>query len=164
MITSNTGAHAQMSCASYSVLADRSGSGSTDILFGCGSGTLDIYEDCDDGNLKNGDGCSSECQIEFGFECCINGKRILKLSKVHPLSNSLSLEFDKNTFNTTVYFIPVVFMPTISDCSLSHLFDLDVSDGSDSLNSPDVNFTLIEDFLLYLDLYDFVLLNDSLVR
>ena len=54
-------------------------------------------------------------------------------------------------------------MPTISDCSLLHLFDLDVSDGSDSLNSPDVNFTLREDFLLYLDLYNFVLLNESLV-
>ena len=107
MINSNTGAHAQMNCTSYSVLADISGSGSTDKLVGCGSGTLDSYEDCDDGNLKNGDGCSSECQIEFGFECCVNGKRfsanafcllvhacILKLSKVHPLSNSLSSEFD----------------------------------------------------------------------
>ena len=75
MINSNTGAHAQMDCTSYSVLADRSGYGSTNELVGCGNGTLDSYEDCDDGNLENGDGCSSECQIEFGFECCINGKR-----------------------------------------------------------------------------------------
>lgn len=24
---------------------------------------------CDDGNLLNGDGCSSSCQIEYGWSC-----------------------------------------------------------------------------------------------
>ena len=30
------------------------------------------YE-CDDGNNVNGDGCSEDCKIEYGFECHSNG-------------------------------------------------------------------------------------------
>ena len=32
---------------------------------GCGNGVLDPEEQCDDGNRLDGDGCSSECQIEL---------------------------------------------------------------------------------------------------
>jgi cysteine-rich repeat protein len=35
----------------------------------CGDALLDAGETCDDGNLMNGDGCSSSCQIEPGFQC-----------------------------------------------------------------------------------------------
>ncbi len=37
----------------------------------CGDGNLDSGngETCDDGNTNNGEGCSSSCQIEFGWEC-----------------------------------------------------------------------------------------------
>ncbi len=35
----------------------------------CGDGWLAQAEVCDDGNLNNGDGCSSVCQVELGFEC-----------------------------------------------------------------------------------------------
>lgn len=35
----------------------------------CGDGLNMGINECDDGNLINGDGCSSECRIEAGFEC-----------------------------------------------------------------------------------------------
>lgn len=35
----------------------------------CGDG-IDLGQvECDDGNLINGDGCSTDCKIEYGFEC-----------------------------------------------------------------------------------------------
>ena len=39
----------------------------------CGDGHLDDGEQCDDGNRTNGDGCSSECEIECGGEGCTPG-------------------------------------------------------------------------------------------
>jgi len=35
----------------------------------CGDGMNAKGLPCDDGNLNNGDGCSSTCQIEKGFNC-----------------------------------------------------------------------------------------------
>ncbi len=35
----------------------------------CGNGQLDEGEQCDDGNRRNGDGCSSTCQLEPGWFC-----------------------------------------------------------------------------------------------
>ena len=35
----------------------------------CGNGQLDGIETCDDGNSQGGDGCSSSCQIEAGYQC-----------------------------------------------------------------------------------------------
>jgi cysteine-rich repeat protein len=35
----------------------------------CGNGKIDRNETCDDGNVANGDGCSSNCLIESGFQC-----------------------------------------------------------------------------------------------
>ncbi len=35
----------------------------------CGNSVLDLDEQCDDGNMVAGDGCSSSCQIEDGWQC-----------------------------------------------------------------------------------------------
>ena len=35
----------------------------------CGDGLINGADECDDGNTANGDGCSSSCVIEDGFEC-----------------------------------------------------------------------------------------------
>ena len=35
----------------------------------CGDGNVDLGEACDDGNLVDGDGCSSVCGVEPGWEC-----------------------------------------------------------------------------------------------
>ena len=37
----------------------------------CGNSVLDAGEQCDDGNAQSGDGCSSSCQIEDGWECSL---------------------------------------------------------------------------------------------
>jgi cysteine-rich repeat protein len=34
-----------------------------------GPDNLDGREECDDGNTVSGDGCSSTCKIEYGYEC-----------------------------------------------------------------------------------------------
>ena len=36
---------------------------------GCGNGVADDGEECDDGNDVDGDGCTSTCEVECGFEC-----------------------------------------------------------------------------------------------
>ena len=35
----------------------------------CGDGVKENREACEDGNTLNGDGCSSECLVEPGYEC-----------------------------------------------------------------------------------------------
>ena len=35
----------------------------------CGDGLVLGENECDDGNQVDGDGCSSTCKIEFGYEC-----------------------------------------------------------------------------------------------
>jgi cysteine-rich repeat protein len=35
----------------------------------CGDGTVAMTEQCDDGNIVGGDGCSSLCAVEVGFNC-----------------------------------------------------------------------------------------------
>ncbi|MEO8981058.1 MAG: discoidin domain-containing protein [Polyangiaceae bacterium] len=35
----------------------------------CGNGVLDGTERCDDGNTDSGDGCSSTCKVETGWDC-----------------------------------------------------------------------------------------------
>jgi uncharacterized repeat protein (TIGR01451 family) len=39
----------------------------------CGDGHLDPGEECDDGNTQNGDGCSSQCEIEGAPPACGDG-------------------------------------------------------------------------------------------
>jgi cysteine-rich repeat protein len=39
------------------------------IASSCGNGTQQTNEACDDGNRNNGDGCSSACIVESGWEC-----------------------------------------------------------------------------------------------
>ncbi|HVJ90170.1 MAG TPA: DUF4215 domain-containing protein, partial [Labilithrix sp.] len=39
------------------------------IVMGCGDGELASIEECDDGNNNNGDGCSSTCRFEIGYQC-----------------------------------------------------------------------------------------------
>lgn len=37
----------------------------------CGNGNTEGVEGCDDGNTLEGDGCSSECKVETGWDCKI---------------------------------------------------------------------------------------------
>lgn len=35
----------------------------------CGNGDIDAGEECDDNNINNSDGCSSICEVEYGYSC-----------------------------------------------------------------------------------------------
>lgn len=50
-------------------LSDCSGFDTSDCEGFCGDGIVNGDEECDDGNTEPGDGCSSECTIEPGWEC-----------------------------------------------------------------------------------------------
>ena len=39
----------------------------------CGDGLVEASEQCDDGNTTSGDGCSSTCMLECGWECPCGG-------------------------------------------------------------------------------------------
>ncbi len=39
------------------------------VLLGCGDGMVGGAEACDDGNTVAGDGCSSTCAVESGWDC-----------------------------------------------------------------------------------------------
>ncbi|HVW66904.1 MAG TPA: myxococcus cysteine-rich repeat containing protein [Candidatus Peribacteraceae bacterium] len=51
------------------VIQHSSSAPSVAIKAGCGDGLLTGSEQCDDGNTVDGDGCSSACKIEPGFQC-----------------------------------------------------------------------------------------------
>ena len=46
----------------------------------CGNGAADGTESCDDGNAASGDGCSSTCAIEAGYECPVPGAACLAVA------------------------------------------------------------------------------------
>lgn len=69
----------------------------------CGDGHVDEGEQCDDGNRTNGDGCSSECEIECGGEGCTPGY----WKQPHHLDSWQGVGPDDNfnaTFNTNAVF------------------------------------------------------------
>ena len=77
----------------------------------CGNGQRDTGETCDDDNQNSGDGCSSTCQTESGFDCdnsspsvCTRGA--VNIQKVtEPINNSAAVYLtirvaDAFVFNT----------------------------------------------------------------
>lgn len=69
----------------------------------CGDGHVDEGEQCDDGNRTNGDGCSSDCEIECGGEGCTPGY----WKQPHHLDSWQGVGPDDNfnaTFNTNATF------------------------------------------------------------
>ena len=53
----------------------------------CGNGKLEGAEGCDDGNSVNGDGCSSGCKTEDGWECKSYSSPLEKRSYCRRLIN-----------------------------------------------------------------------------
>ena len=68
----------------------------------CGDGRHMGILQCDDGNLVDGDGCSSECEIESNYVCY--GGSMLSPDKCN---STLPLKFEKVTYygNKTVSII-----------------------------------------------------------
>ena len=76
----------------------------------CGNGQINTGETCDDGNQNGGDGCSSTCQTESGFDCsgspsvCTRGAVNIQLV-TDPINNSAAVYLtirvaDAFVFNT----------------------------------------------------------------
>src|SRR5699024_11837435 len=45
----------------------------------CGNGIVEDGEACDDGNTTSGDGCSSSCELEDGWDCPIEGEPCIEV-------------------------------------------------------------------------------------
>ena len=81
----------------------------------CGDGTLNAGEGCDDSNGSNGDGCSSECFIEYGYRCQVaqfeldfsEGATQFALSDGNQVATATNNQ-DPGVFNTT---LPVTTVP-----------------------------------------------------
>jgi cysteine-rich repeat protein len=64
----------------------------------CGNGKHDdsryagLHEDCDDGNIKDGDGCSSVCLVEPGWECTTRTGTCGKTT-CHPLGTTINMRY-----------------------------------------------------------------------
>ena len=57
-------------CRTSSGTCSAGGAGTTTACStSCGNGNVEAGEQCDDGNQVDGDGCSSTCQTEPGFDC-----------------------------------------------------------------------------------------------
>ena len=57
-------------CTKEPICRGTNGTGTTHACTtSCGNGNIETGEQCDDGNQVDGDGCSSRCQIEQGFNC-----------------------------------------------------------------------------------------------
>jgi len=85
----------------------------------CGSATIEGPEQCDDGNTTEGDGCSSICIVEGGWECtgepsvCEPGPPTLS----HPISPNNG-EFDLAwtvALNTAIYQVQISPDPTFQN-------------------------------------------------
>ena len=71
----------------------------------CGDGFNYGFFQCDDGNVINGDGCSSKCTIESGFNCttgsklapsvCMDNKNPTPKISLVSSKNFIYIEFDE---------------------------------------------------------------------
>ena len=100
----------------------------------CGDGLLLGVLQCDDGNLVDGDGCSSKCRVEKGYDCgAINGTIICRknynvsYSIMFVQNNSVLITFSELVkYNTSYgpfesigpYILLRYYNSSISNCSL----------------------------------------------
>ena len=67
----------------------------------CGDGHKDEPEHCDDGNEAEGDGCSSTCQVEFGYHCgddsgrCVVSEPLSQLGRYLCTPNRTDVQTDR---------------------------------------------------------------------
>jgi len=77
----------------------------------CGDGINLKHYQCDDGNRFNGDGCSEDCKVEFGFKCINEGINPSKC--VDILSPKAKLLIHKATELTIKFSEVIVIQPNI---------------------------------------------------
>src|SRR5690625_2059201 len=62
----------------------------------CGNGILEEGEACDDGNTASGDGCSSTCQIEDGWDCTEAGQPCFEITCDDSIVSSRDINDARN--------------------------------------------------------------------
>ena len=125
------------------------------VIEKCGDGKYLGILECDDGNLENGDGCSSECQIEPGFMCnggsdispdqCTNIILPKAYGEIFDLNKNILISFDK----------PIKFLPT-SDFSLNDVIKIELDEA---LNFCKFEFTYqanLNHFLMSNNYFDLI--------
>lgn len=56
----------------------------------CGDFVIDAGETCDDGNTRSGDGCSSDCRVEYNYKCYNNTQKYSVCYISKPFSANLN--------------------------------------------------------------------------
>ena len=44
------------------------------LCYVCGNGVVEAGEQCDDSDFQDGDGCSWDCKVEYGYTCTIGAQ------------------------------------------------------------------------------------------
>jgi len=96
---------------------------------------LGQYE-CDDGNLNNGDGCSSKCTVEEGYECTSHTDKPDVCVDVKPPTATMTLR----TGNILVITFSELILSTVDSKLLSETIDVSLK------KKCEVDWVLINDF------------------
>ena len=155
----------------------------------CGNGMLDGQEQCDDNNSFPNDGCSSNCTVEPGYICCTTSKKCTCKIIINDVLDNLTSNCstmcgdgetaylkeecdDDNVvsgdgcssnctlekgFNCTQNFYYTYV------CDFLYLLDLNETDGQRNLDISSRIITSSQVYLIDPILYDFVLINNTLV-
>ena len=89
----------------------------------CGNGVIEMDEDCDDGNIFDGDGCSSTCQVEIGWECGLDASKISSCVDIHEclLCDQLNTDDTLTDSKSCEKFVPCHSMALCSNVPGSYL-------------------------------------------
>jgi cysteine-rich repeat protein len=112
-------------------------SANCDILPTCGDNFISVGEQCEDGNTVSGDGCSSTCQIEPGFNCTTTIPNVCLATISCPMpgqllvynGTGLPLPILDNQTTTNTLNVPVVgnVVQAILQINISHTWDSDLA-------------------------------------
>ena len=88
----------------------------------CGDGVNLGTVECDDGNKLDGDGCSSDCRVELGFQCRSQGMTLpdVCLDNLAPAASVKSVS--KNNAITIVFTeVVITVLSSTADCNVQVL-------------------------------------------
>ena len=105
----------------------------------CGDGKRFILP-CDDGNNQNGDGCSSSCEIEEGYNCQGGSDKSRdSCSRGHPSAISFSTSgqshlWGRMVINVRINYLPKALMESATDChyKCNNVLSAKIIDGDKS--------------------------------
>jgi len=113
----------------------------------CGDGVLKGQLACDDGNLRDGDGCSSLCTIDFGWECLnISGISVCN-DATPPTAHLTYIGINDNGYSFLLGFSENVTLPDDPNIEISietatqFLFSIERSETESHSTAAIINLT-----------------------